>query len=146
ARTGPRGGPLGRVNFLVRGAAPGRRMIPPSLEHARRLYALGLCVIPVPRPHPGVPCGHVGDGKVPAIAWRPYQDRLPTLEQLELCFGREPQNLAVVTGAISGVVVVDADAREAVRAMVRRLPYTPWQTETSRGFHLWYRHPGVRVP
>ena len=24
--------------------------------------------------------------------------------------------------------------------------YTPWQTQTSRGFHLWYRHPGVRVP
>jgi hypothetical protein len=26
-----------------------------------------------------------------------------------------------------------------------RLPYTPWQTQTSRGFHLWYRHPGVHV-
>ena len=26
------------------------------------------------------------------------------------------------------------------------MKYTPWQTQTARGFHLWYRHPGVPVP
>ena len=54
-------------------------------------------------------------------------------------------NLAVVTGALSGVVVIDADARNALGWAVRQLPYTPWQTETARGFHLYYRHPGVPV-
>jgi len=116
------------------------------LEIARQLLACGLSVIPVPRPRSGVPPGQPGDGKVPALAWRPYQHRLPTCEEIDQWFGDAPMNLAVITGAISGVVVIDADEREAVRAMVRRLPYTPWQTETSRGFHLWYRHPGVRVP
>lgn len=43
------------------------------------------------------------------------------------------------------MVVIDADSPDALSWCVRRLPYTPWQTETARGFHLWYRHPGVRV-
>jgi hypothetical protein len=56
-------------------------------------------------------------------------------------------NLAVVTGAISGVVVIDTDSPDALRWITKRFPYTPWQTETPRGFHLWYRHPAdVRVP
>lgn len=117
-----------------------------SLTAARRMLALGLSVIPIPRPRPGVPAGQPGDGKVPAIAWREYQTRLPTEAELSAWFGGAPMNLAVVTGAVSNVVVVDADERDALRWAVRRLPYTPWQTETSRGFHLWYRHPGVRVP
>lgn len=54
-------------------------------------------------------------------------------------------NLAVVTGAVSGVVVIDADSPKALRWCVRRFPYTPWQTQTGRGFHLWYRHPAVQV-
>jgi hypothetical protein len=117
-----------------------------SLEHARRLLALGLSVIPVPRPRPGVPPGDVGDGKVPAIAWREYQTRLPTENEIGAWFGGEPMNLAVITGAVSDAVVIDADSPEALHWLVRRLPYTPRQTQTGRGFHLWYRHPGVRVP
>ena len=54
-------------------------------------------------------------------------------------------NIAIVTGAGSGVVVVDADSRQALQWATRSLPYTPWQTQTARGFHLWYRHPGVAV-
>lgn len=116
------------------------------LDTARSLLARGLSVIPVPRPRAGVPAGRPGDGKVPAIAWLDYQQRLPTDEELVRAFGGDAMNLAVVTGAVSGVVVIDADDRDAVRVAVRRLPYTPWQTQTARGFHLWYRHPGVRVP
>src|SRR5262245_17539199 len=48
----------------------GEPMSTPQLDAARRLLALGLSVIPVPRPRPGVPPGEVGDGKVPAIVWR----------------------------------------------------------------------------
>jgi hypothetical protein len=87
-----------------------------------------------------------GDGKVPALAWREYQTRLPTQKEIYEWFGAAAMNLAVITGAISGVVVIDADEPEALRWLVRRLPYTPWQTKTARGFHLYYRHPGVRVP
>lgn len=116
-----------------------------SLQIAHRLLGLGLSVIPVPRPHPGT-VGLPGDGKTPALAWRAYQTRLPTGKEIARWFGAAPMNLAVITGAISGVVVIDADDREALRWCVRRLPYTAWQTKTARGFHLWYRHPGGRVP
>ena len=114
---------------------------PQTLHAAQRLLALGLSVIPVPRPRPGL-----RDGKVPSLPWREYQTRLPTIEEVWRWFSAEPMNLAVITGAVSGFVVVDLDSREAVRWGVKRLSYTPWQTETSKGFHLWYRHPGPRVP
>jgi len=117
-----------------------------QLEIARRLLELGLSVIPIPPARSGVPPGQPGDGKVPAIAWKEYQTRLPTAHEIDTWFGAEPMNLAVVTGAISGVVVVDADDRTALRWATRHLKYTPWQSRTGKGWHLWYRHPGVRVP
>jgi hypothetical protein len=104
-----------------------------------------LSVIPVPRPRVGVSTGSPGDGKVPALAWREFQTRLPTEAEIRTWFGGAPMNIAVVTGEVSNVIVVDADSPESLRVIVRQLPYTPWQTQTGRGFHLWYRHPGVRV-
>ena len=118
--------------------------MPSCLETALDLARRGLCVIPVPRPRPGATPNTVGDGKVPAIEWTPYQDQLATEDEIRKWFTTE-QNIAVVTGAISGVVVVDADSLAAVQWIRRRLTYTPWQTRTSRGFHLWYQHPGARV-
>lgn len=115
------------------------------LTIARRLRGLGLSVIPVPRPRAGVPAGQPGDGKVPAMSWREFQTRLPSEAEIERWFSDEPMNLAVVTGSVSGVIVIDADSPDALRWCVRRLPYTPWQTQTGRGFHLWYRYPDVRV-
>lgn len=117
----------------------------PVLAMARQLAALGLSVIPIPRPRPGVPVGKPGDGKVPAIVWGPYQRRRATDEELVTWFDGEPMNLAVVTGAISGVVVIDADDPAALRWCTRHLTYTPWQTKTTRGYHLWYRYPCVHV-
>jgi hypothetical protein len=55
-------------------------------------------------------------------------------------------NIAIITGSVSDVVAVDADAPDALLWVTKNLPYTPWQTKTARGFHLFYRHPGVRVP
>jgi hypothetical protein len=115
------------------------------LEQARRFVGLGLSVIPVPRPQAGVLAGRPGDGKVPAIAWREYQTRVATDDELVAWFG-EPMNIAVITGVVSDAVVVDADSPDALRWCTRNLPYTPRQTRTARGFHLWYGHPGVRVP
>jgi hypothetical protein len=116
------------------------------LDSARQLVARGLSVIPVPMPQDGVPPGEPGDGKTPMLPWREYQTRLPTDRELTEWFGGAAMNVAVITGALSRVVVVDADASDALRWCTRHLAYTPWQTQTARGFHLWYRHPGVVVP
>jgi hypothetical protein len=115
-----------------------------ALDQALRLLQRGLSVIPVPRPRPGIPAGRPGDGKVPAIAWREYQKRLPTEDEIRGWFTTD-MNIAVITGMVSNVVVIDGDSPESVRWLTKHLPYTPWQTQTARGFHLWYRHPGVHV-
>ena len=109
-----------------------------SLAQARWYAARGLCVVWVPRP------GGVHNGKVPTIEWGPYQKRRPTDAEIRDWFTTE-QNVGVITGAVSGVVVIDADSPAALRWCTSRLPYTPWQTKTAHGFHLWYTHPGVRV-
>ena len=116
-----------------------------ALEQALALHQRGLHVFPVPRPQPGAPDGEPGDGKVTRLPWKVYQHQQPSVAQLESWFVTE-QNLAIIAGAGSGVVVVDADNPMAVRWVTRHLPYTPWQTKTSRGFHVYYAHPGVKVP
>ena len=108
------------------------------LNSALDLWRRGLGVIPVPRAD-----GRY-DGKTPAFKWTEYQHRLPTEEEIRRWFSR-PCNIAVVTGRISGVVVIDLDSRDAILWARRSLPFTPWQTKTARGFHIWYRHPGVPV-
>jgi hypothetical protein len=115
-----------------------------ALDHALELARRGLSVIPVPRPRAGVEKGRAGDGKVPVIPWKLYQQERATEAELREWFATE-QNLAIVTGAVSGVVVVDVDSLEALQWIGARLPRTPWQVRTSRGFHLYYRHPGRTV-
>jgi hypothetical protein len=106
------------------------------LERARALRERGLSVFPIP----------VGS-KVPTLPWKPYQSRLATESELLAWFGDgQPSNIGVVTGAISSVVVVDADNQAAIGYCLHRLPYTPWQTSTAQGAHLWFAHPGVPIP
>jgi hypothetical protein len=115
-----------------------------SLDVALDLWHRGLSVIPVPRPRPGIAPGSPGDGKVPAIAWKEFQTRRPTEDELRDWFATD-QNVAIITGRVSNVVVVDADSADALAWIRAHLTRTPWQTKTSRGFHLFYRYPGVPV-
>src|SRR5262245_4055338 len=97
-----------------------------ALAAALALWRRGLSVIPVPAPGPSLQPGRPGDGKVPAIAWRDYQQRRPTEGEICAWFATE-QNLAVICGAISGVVAIDLDSTEALRWGTRNMPYSPWQ-------------------
>lgn len=109
-----------------------------GLSNALKLWRLGLSIFPVPRPDERY------DGKTPEIRWSEFQQRRPTEEEVRRWF-TWPLNIAVVTGRISGVVVIDLDSFQAICWAKRVLPYTPWQTRTPRGFHLWYRHSGILV-
>lgn len=110
-----------------------------KLDWARWYVGLGLSVIPIPAPDDR------HDGKVPVIAWREFQSRRASEDEIRVWFGGVPMNVAIVTGAVSGVVVVDLDSPEAVHWWTRRRPFSPWQTRTGRGYHVFYRHPGVPV-
>lgn len=77
-------------------------------------------------------------GKVPALPWQIYQNRRITVEELEKVWFNEA-NIALVTGSISGgIVVVDADTKDAVVELRKKgLPKTP-VVRTKRGFHYYF--------
>lgn len=102
---------------------------------AERYLALGWSVIPL------------GRDKRPLIRWEAYQHRTPTPEELADWRRRyRGANIGIVTGAVSGLVVLDEDgpdAQESLRGRV--LPPTP-TARTGKGYHRYFRHPGRPVP
>lgn len=102
------------------------------------LHARSFSVIPL-----HYPSGR-HDGKAPKIQWQAFQAARPSEDQLQAWCARGPINLAIVTGAISGVVVVDGDSPEALDWMRAHLPPTEMRTRTAKGEHWYYRHPGGR--
>ncbi len=111
-------------------------------EAARDYLARGWSVVPI-RPHE----------KRPVIAWQPYQERAPTEAEVDGWFGRRRSaNIAIVTGAVSGLVVVDIDPRhggaESLEALEREhgpLRETVEAKSGGGGRHLYYAHPGGTV-
>lgn len=83
-------------------------------------------------------------GKRPILSWREFQERRPTEAELA-DWARRPSNAAIVTGQISGIVVLDVDTDEAAAEVARRgLPRTP-TVRTAKGRHYYLRHPGGRI-
>ena len=91
--------------------------------------------------------------KIPAVTWSPYQTRFPApREILDWSSSRfYGYNVGCVTGAISGVVVLDIDD-PAVLPKLQEGFGNGWNdgpmTRTPRGFHFWFKHPGggIRIP
>lgn len=102
-------------------------------EAARRLCRRGLSVIPV------------GRDKKPLVKWERYQKAAADAKQVDEWWTRWPDaNVGVVTGAVSGVVVLDADGddgRASLKAL-DTLATTPL-TKTGRGYHQFFAHPGA---
>lgn len=109
-------------------AAPVAR--PNPLDQALRYLAMGLCIIPL-RPR---------DKRPKLGSWKEYQTRLSTEAELRSWFADGRSNIGIVTGAVSGVVVVDADSPEA-QAYVTQHHASPMRTRTGKGMHFWFRHP-----
>lgn len=82
------------------------------------------------------------DNKKPALPWKEFQERRATVREL-MAWPKE--NLGVVTGAISNIVIVDCESREDAEWFWTRRSKTSVVVKTKRGYHLWFRHPGVLV-
>jgi hypothetical protein len=92
-------------------------------------------------------------GKRAIVAWRTYQERRPTGAELHGWFGRWLEaNVAIVTGAVSGLVVLDIDpghgGEDSLATIEERhgaLPVTIEAETGGGGRHLYFSHPGGEV-
>ena len=111
---------------------------------AKYYRQMGLSVIPIA----------YGDKK-PKISWKTYQQRLPTDDEIEEWFS-EPANIGIVTGTVSGnLVVIDFDSEDAFKGFVervkkasKRLQYAlgdTWVVKTGKGFHIYLRLPKAEL-
>ncbi len=108
-----------------------------ALSAALSYHQRGWSIIPqVPR------------AKKPPIKWRPFQTRQPTAAEPQSWWSRWPAaGVALITGPLSGVLVVDADGPEAHDTLIRHLGSEPMAPKVLSGsrepsrYHLFFRHP-----
>lgn len=127
----------------------------PLLTAALEALSRGWSVLPVQsvgnfakRPHYVLTeTGHVKheDGKVKP-SWTALQTIPPTAAQVGTWYARETgKGLAVVTGAVSRLVILDFDGEEGER--LRLDLGLPAHVRTgSGGAHVYFEHPGWKVP
>jgi hypothetical protein len=84
--------------------------------------------------------------KIPKLAWQEFQDRRAEEDEIRAWFKRWPRaNLGIVTGPVSGLVVLDIDPRhgggESLERWAKRhgaLPATPEAETGGGGRHLYF--------
>lgn len=96
----------------------------------RGLYDRGWSIIPV---KPG--------SKLPAIRWDRYQMHRATVEEVAE-WAATDCNVGVVTGAISGIVVLDCDTPEAIEQAEVLGVAGALSVRTAKGRHFYFHHPG----
>lgn len=112
-----------------------------ELYHAANAYLqAGLSVIPI-----------ASRSKTPLISWQQYQHRRAKAEEINAWLSEWPNaNVGIVTGLISGLVVIDLDTEEAKDKLKERVPGFDFTTvprsRTGKGWQLFFKHPGVNVP
>jgi len=123
------------------------------MQAAVDYLARGWSVVPAHTvdPQGACSCGVVQcdrPGKHPRVRWAEYQKRRPTTQQVEAWWSQWPDsNIAIITGAASGLVVVDLDGPEASASLATLgLPETAVRATTGKGEHLYFAHPGGQVP
>lgn len=110
-----------------------------SLKAALELSQLGWNVLPAKR-----------GGKSPIGKWQQYQEERIGKQHLEEFFGETERNLFVVTGRVSGLIVVDCDDAASLEFWQEKLPAEAFEgtarAETGKGSHLYFRLPdGVEL-
>lgn len=88
-------------------------------------------------------------GKHPRVTWTAYQEAAPSEAQIRTWWTSWPTaNVLIITGRVSGLVVIDIDPRHGgddSLASLGRLPDTLTAGTGGGGQHLYYSHPKTRV-
>jgi len=104
-------------------------------EIALKYLKLGFSVIPIV----------ANSNKKPCIEWKEFQERLPTEKEIKEWWGKWPNaNIALVTGPISKLFVIDIDSIKALEFLHQHFPedYTTTQVQTpSKNWHFWFKYP-----
>lgn len=93
-------------------------------------------------------------GKHPAIRWQDFQTVRASKREVRDWFGRWPDvDVGIVTGAVSGLVVLDVDPRHAGEDSLAHLerehgplPRTLEAITGGGGRHIYFAHPGGTAP
>ena len=113
-----------------------------SLAAALQYLQLGWAPIPV-----------AARSKRPLVSWHRFQDTAPSEVEVRGWFAKRSRaNIAIVTGAVSGVIVLDIDpdhgGAESLAAIEDRhgpLPETVEAKTGGGGRHLYFAYPGREV-
>ena len=86
--------------------------------------------------------------KKPLVAWKDYQDRLPTEREVKIWWTQYPDaNMGMATGHLAGVVVIDCDSEAATNRFIDEHPEAKdtLQVQTGRGRHFYFEfEEGIR--
>ena len=102
------------------------------LDYAIEAIDRGLSVVPIP-PGQKYPRG--------MASWRDYQSRIMSHDEAEQWWTTNPDwGIAVITGAVSGLMALDADTQEAQDWLIKKGLASPVCVKTKRGWHHWYAY------
>ncbi len=105
----------------------------PAFALAYHLLEQGFSVIPL-----------CTTNKRPARRWKRYQTALATVADLIEWFCDNDYSPAVVTGALSGITIIDCDSPEAAAVATLSGLASRMTQQTKRGVHFVFRHSGER--
>lgn len=107
-----------------------------NIEAAHSYSRAGWSIIPLER-----------GSKKAHVKWKKYQTERATPEVLEQWWKQWPEaNVGIITGAVSGIIVLDVDSAEGFAEIEQRggIPET-LSVVTSKGRHYYFEHPGGTV-
>ena len=126
-----------RLHLLRLGLSSKQDSVPEIFAEAAAYRLRGWSVVPQ------LPCE-----KKPCVRWKPYQTRLPTVDDVETWWRRWPDaGIAVVLGPVSDLFAVDVDGEDAHRALIGHLGRVPKTVRSISGsnkphrYHLFFSHP-----
>lgn len=82
------------------------------------------------------------ESKKACVKWKKYQTRRPTWDEIR---SWPAANVAVATGSLSGIAIIDCESREDAEWFWKTKGKTKTIVQSRRGFHFYFRHPGEHV-
>ncbi len=112
------------------------------------LHRLRWSVFPLDAQKMPPQTGGMHPNRVPKrLGWKAYQTRLPTPQEVTSWQRRyTPSAWAIITGSLSGVLILDFDDERGRQTRERLGLHRPHVQTGSGGHHVYFRHPGWMVP